>query len=86
MIQPSNKPSQIANCQIKSMDMQLRRLRNNQQSMSRQHYNNKFDLLNNEIECYIYHNYGHKSIDCHLKEYEPDSKSPAENVKFWKKK
>jgi hypothetical protein len=35
MIQPSNKPSQIANCQIKSRDMQLRRSRNNQQSMSR---------------------------------------------------
>jgi hypothetical protein len=86
MMQPSNKPLLIANCQIKSRDMQLKRSRNNQQSMSRQHYTNKFDLLNNEIECYICHNYGHKSIDCRLREYEPDSKSPAENVKFWKKK
>jgi hypothetical protein len=86
MMQPSNKPSQIANCQIKSRDMQLRRSRNNQQSMSRQCSNNKFDLLNNEIECYIYHNYGHKSVDCRLKNYEPDLNSPAENVKFWKKK
>jgi hypothetical protein len=86
MMQPSNKPSQIANCQIKSRDMQLRRSRNNQQSMSRQHCNNNFDLLNNEIECYICHNYGHKSVDCRLKNYEPDLNSPAENVKFWKKK
>jgi hypothetical protein len=30
MIQPSNKPSQIANCQIKFRHMQLRRSRNNQ--------------------------------------------------------
>jgi hypothetical protein len=66
--------------------MQLKRSRNNQQSMSRQRCTNKFDLLKNEIECYICHNFGHKSIDCRLREYEPDSKSPAENVKFWKKK
>jgi hypothetical protein len=86
MIQPSNKPSQIANCQIKSRDMQLRRSRNNQQSMSRQRCNNNFDLLNNEIECYIYHNYGHKSVDYRLRNHEPDLNSPAENVKVWKKK
>jgi hypothetical protein len=42
--------------------------------------------LNNEVECYTYHNFGNKSIDCRLRNYEPDSKSPAENVKFWKKK
>jgi hypothetical protein len=86
MMQPSNKPSLIANCQIKSRDMQLKRSRNNQQSMSRQRCTNKFDLLNSEIECYICHNYGHKSIDRRLRKYEPDSKSPAENVRFWKKK
>jgi hypothetical protein len=86
MMQPSNKPSLIANCQIKSRDMQLKRSRNNQQSMSGQRCTNNFDMLNNEIECYICHNYGHKSIDFYLKEYEPDSKSPAENVKFWNKK
>jgi hypothetical protein len=86
MMQPSNKPSLIANCQIKSTDLQLKRSRNNQQSMSRQRCTNKFDLLNNDIECYICHNYGHKSINCRLREYEPDSKSPVENVKFWKKK
>ena len=54
--------------------------------MSRQRCTNKFDLLNNEIECYIYNNYGHKSTDCRLREYELDSKSPAASVKFWKKK
>jgi hypothetical protein len=32
------------------------------------------------------HNFGHKSIDYRLRNYEPDSKSPVENVKFWKKK
>jgi hypothetical protein len=85
MIQSSNNPSQTANCQIKSRHIQLRRPRNNQQSISRQQCNNKFDLLNNEIECYTCHNFGHKSIDYRLRNYEPDSKSPAENVKFWKK-
>jgi hypothetical protein len=54
--------------------------------MSRQRWNNNFDLLNNEIECYICHNYGHKSIDCRLRNYEPDLNSPTENVKVWKKK
>jgi hypothetical protein len=64
MIQHGNKTSQIANCQIKFRDMQLRRSKNNQQSISRQRCNNNFDVLNNEIECYIYHNYGHKYVDC----------------------
>jgi hypothetical protein len=86
MIQSSNNPSWTANCQIKSGHIQLRRPRNNQQSISRQHCNKKFDLLTNEVECYTYHNFGHKSIECRLRNYEPDSKSPAENVKFWKKK
>jgi hypothetical protein len=86
MIQSSNNPSRTANYQIKSGHIQLRRPRNNQQSISRQHCNNKFDLLNNEVECYTCHNFGHKSINYRLRNYEPDLKSPAENVKFWKKK
>jgi hypothetical protein len=86
MIQSSNNPSRTANCQIKSGHIHLRRPRNNQQSISRKHCNNKFNLLNNEVECYTCHNFGHKSIECQLRNYEPDSKSPAENVKFWKKK
>jgi hypothetical protein len=86
MIQPSNKPSQIANCQIKSRDMQLRRSRNNQQSMSRQCCNNNFNLLNNEIECYICHNYGHKSVDCRLRNYEPDLNSLLKMSRFGRRK
>jgi hypothetical protein len=39
-----------------------------------------------EVECYTCHKFGHKSIECQLRNYEPDSKSPAENVKLWKKK
>jgi hypothetical protein len=49
MIKSSNNSSRTANCQIKSGHIQLRRPRNNQQSIIRQHYNNKFDLLNNEL-------------------------------------
>ena len=52
MIQSGNNHSHTANCQIKSGHIQQRRGRNNQQSISRQHCNNKFDLLNNEVECY----------------------------------
>jgi hypothetical protein len=54
--------------------------------MSRQCCNNNFDLLNNEIECCICHNYGHKSVHCQLRNYEQDLNSPAENVKVWKNK
>jgi hypothetical protein len=82
MIHLGNNYSHTTNCQIKSGRIQQRRARNNQQSISKQHCNNKFDLLNNEVECYMCHNFGHKSIDCRLRNYEPDSKSPVENVKF----
>jgi hypothetical protein len=81
MIQQSKKPSQIANCQIKSRDMQLRRSINNKQSMSRQRCNNNFDLLNNEIECYNCHNFGHKAASCNLKDYKADPR-----IKFLDKK
>jgi hypothetical protein len=40
--------------------------------MSRQRCNNNFDLLNNEIECYNCHNFGHKATNCHLKNYKVD--------------
>ena len=42
----------------------------------------------NEPKCYICHNYGHKALKCHLKNYRPDSRMnySAENVKVWKKK
>jgi hypothetical protein len=88
MRQPSNKQPQIANCQIKFRDMQLRRSRNNKQSMSRQRCNNHFDLLNNEIECYNYHNFGHKAANFHLKNYKADPRIKlfARNASTWKKK
>jgi hypothetical protein len=88
MIQQSNKPSQIANCQIKSRDMQLRRSINNKQSMSRQRCNNNFDLLNNEIECYNCHNFGHKAANCHLKNYKADPriKFLDRKASTWKRK
>jgi hypothetical protein len=88
MIQQSNKPSQIANCQIKSRDMQLRRSRINKQSISRQHCNNNFDLLNNEIECYNFHNFGHKATNSHIKNYKEDPriKFLDRKTNTWKRK
>jgi hypothetical protein len=88
MIQPSNKQSQIANCQIKFRDMQLRRLRNNKQSMSRQRCNNNFDLLKNEIEFYNCHNFGHKAANFHLKNYKADPriKFLDRKASTWKRK
>jgi len=49
-------------------------------------HKNHYDPLFDEPKCYIYHNYGHKSVDCRLRNYERDLNSPAENVKVWKKK
>ena len=51
-------------------------------------HTNHFDLLYNKLECYICHNYGYKALECHLKNYRPDSRMnySAENVKVWKKK
>jgi hypothetical protein len=88
MIQQSNKPSHIANFQIKSRDMQLRRSRINKQSRSRQPCNNNFDLLNNEIECYNCHNFGHKAANCHLKNYKADPriKYLDRKTSTWKRK
>jgi hypothetical protein len=88
MRQPSNKQPQIANGQIKFRDMQLRRSRNNEQPMSRQHYNNHFDLLNNEIECYNCHNFGHKAANFHMKNYKADPRINllARKANTWKRK
>jgi hypothetical protein len=91
----SNFGHKIANCQINFRDMQLRRSRNKQslqhrtnQPMSRQSFTNHFDLLNNELECYNYHNFGHKVANCHLKNYKEDPriKPLARNASTWKKK
>jgi hypothetical protein len=88
MRKTSNKHPQIANCQIKFRDMQLRRSRNNKQSMCIQRCNNHFDLLNNEIECYNCHNFGHKFANFHMKNYRanPRIKFFARNSSTWKKK
>jgi hypothetical protein len=91
----SNFSHKIANCQIKFRDMQLRRSRNKQslqhrtkQPMSRKSCTNHFDLLNNEIECYNCHNFGHKDANFHLKNYKEDPriKPLARNASTWKKK
>jgi hypothetical protein len=88
MRQSSNKQPQIANCQIKLRDMKLRRSRNNKQTMSRQCCTNDFDLLNNELECYNYHNFVHKATNCHLKNYKVDLriKPLAIHSSTWKNK
>jgi hypothetical protein len=73
MRQPSNKPPQTTN---HLMDGKMTQVK----------HNNRYDPLFDEPKCYICHNYGHKSVDCRLMNYEPDLNSPAENVKVWKKK
>ena len=49
---------------------------------------NSFDLLYNEPECYVCHNFGHKASNCHLKDYKTDPRVnySAESAKVWKKK
>jgi hypothetical protein len=68
--------------------MQLRRSRNNKQSLSIQHCNNHFDLLNNELELYNCHNFGHKYANFHLNNYkvDPRIKLLARKANTWKKK
>jgi hypothetical protein len=68
--------------------MQLRRSRINKQSMSRQPRDNNFDLLNNEIECFNCHNFGHKAANCHLKNYKADPriKFLDRKTNTWKRK
>jgi hypothetical protein len=68
--------------------MQLRRSRINKQSMSRQCCNNKFELLNNDIECYKCHNFGHKAANYHLKNYKEDPriKFLDRKTSTWKRK
>jgi hypothetical protein len=73
MRQPSNKPPQTANHLMVGKRTQVK-------------HNNHYDPLFNESECHICHNYGHKVVDCRLKNYEPDLNPSAENVKVWKKR
>jgi hypothetical protein len=88
MRHPSNKQPYIANGQIKFRDMKLRRSRNNEQSMSRQRCDTHFDLLNDEFECYNYHNFSHKDAKFHMKNYKSDPriKLLARKANTWKRK
>jgi hypothetical protein len=56
--------------------------------MSSQSCTNKFEPLNNELECYNFHNFGHKDAKFHLKKYKADPriKPLARNANTWKKK
>jgi hypothetical protein len=91
----SNFGHKIANCQIKFRDIHLGRSRNKQslqhitkKLMNRQHNTNQFYLLNNELEFYNCHNFGHKAANFHLKKYKTDPRiNPlARNSNTWKKK
>jgi hypothetical protein len=77
--QPSNKQPQTINQVMTGRRIQVRHNNNYE-------HNNRYDLLFSEPKCYICHNYGHKAVDCHLKNYNPDRNPTTENVKIWKKK
>ena len=49
---------------------------------------NPFDLLVNELECYIFHSLGHKAAKCYLKNDRSDSRVNCSMVKtkLWRKK
>jgi hypothetical protein len=71
--QPSKKQPQTINHAMAGKRMQVK-------------HNNSYDLLFSEPECYICHNYGHKAVDCRLRNYKRDWIPTTENVKVWKKK
>jgi hypothetical protein len=73
MRDPSNKPPQTTDHLMDGKRTQVK-------------HNNRYDPLFDKPECYICHNYGHKSVDCRLRNYEPDLNSPTKNVKVWKKR
>ena len=49
---------------------------------------NSFELLYNRPKCYICHNFGHKTTECYLKNYESNSRVDysVKKEKVWKKK
>jgi hypothetical protein len=73
MRQRSNKQPQTTNHVMDGKNMQVK-------------HNNHYDPLFNELESYIFHNYGHKVADYRLKNYKPNLNLSIENVKVWKKK
>ena len=48
---------------------------------------NSYDLLYNEPECYVCHNFGHKASNCHIKNYKIGLRVNylAGSAKVWKK-
>jgi hypothetical protein len=90
----SNFGHKAVNCSLRLRHKQLRFQRNKylpqqrMRSTSRQLCNNNFDLLNNEIECYNCHNFGHKAANCHLKNYKADPriKFLDRKTSTWKRK
>ena len=73
--QPSNKQSQIINLVMSGRRTQVKH--NNSYE-----HKNRYDLLFSEPKCYNYHNYGHKVVDCHLRNYKLDLNPAAENLGF----
>jgi hypothetical protein len=73
MRQPSNKQTQTANHVMVGKRTQIQ-------------HKNCYDHLFNELGYYICHNYGHKAVECCLKNYKPVSNHRSENVNVWKKK
>jgi hypothetical protein len=71
--QPSNKQPQTINHAMAGKRTQVK-------------HKNHYDLLFSEPECYIYHNYGHKALDCRLRNFKSESNLTAKNFKIWKKK
>jgi len=48
---------------------------------------NPFDLLYNEPECYVCHNFEHKASECYMKDYKADSRvNCSAKRKVWKNK
>jgi hypothetical protein len=91
----SNFGHKAVNCSLKFRHEQSRHPNNKylpqqrmRQPMSRQRYNNHFDLLSNELECYNCHNFGHKAANFHLKNFKADPRINllARKANTWKRK
>jgi hypothetical protein len=77
--QPSNKQPQTTNHVMAGKKTQVKHNNNYE-------HKNRYDLLFSELECYTYHNYGHKATDCCLRNFKPNLNPATQNFKVWKKK
>jgi hypothetical protein len=91
----SNFCHKIENSQIKFRDMQLRSSGNKQylqhrtkHPLNRQRSTNHSNLLNNDLECYNCHNFGHKAANYDMKNSKIDTqiKPLVKKASTWKKK